>query len=89
MPFAITDDGVRLYFEETGSGIPIVFVHEFAGDFRSWEPQIRQFSRQYRCITFNARAIHRQMLTILRILRSVRHWMCGACLIIWASSGLI
>ena len=37
MAFATTDDGVRLYYEETGSGSPIIFVHEFAGDHRSWE----------------------------------------------------
>jgi pimeloyl-ACP methyl ester carboxylesterase len=55
MPYAITDDGVKLYFEETGSGTPVIFVHEFAGDHRSWEPQIRHFSRRYRCITFDAR----------------------------------
>ncbi len=48
-------DGVKLYVEETGDGTPIIFVHEFAGDFRSWEPQIRYFSRRYRCINFNAR----------------------------------
>jgi pimeloyl-ACP methyl ester carboxylesterase len=50
-----TDDGVQLYYEETGGGAPIVFVHEFAGDWRSWEPQVRHFSRRYRCIAFNAR----------------------------------
>lgn len=50
-----TDDGVKLYYEETGSGTPVVFVHEFAGDHRSWEPQVRQLARRYRCITFNAR----------------------------------
>lgn len=50
-----TDDGVKLYYEETGFGVPIVFVHEFAGDCRSWEPQVRHFSRRYRCITYNAR----------------------------------
>jgi pimeloyl-ACP methyl ester carboxylesterase len=50
-----TDDGVRLFYEETGAGTPIVFVHEFAGDHRSWEPQVRYFSRRYRCITYNAR----------------------------------
>ena len=50
-----SDDGVQLFYEETGSGTPIVFVHEFAGDWRSWEPQVRHFSRRYRCITFNAR----------------------------------
>ena len=55
MPHLSTDDGVRLYYEETGRGVPIVFVHEFAGDLRSWEPQVRYFSRRYRCIAFNAR----------------------------------
>ena len=55
MPTLTTDDGVKLYYEETGAGTPIVFVHEFAGDCRSWEPQVRHFSRRYRCITYNAR----------------------------------
>jgi len=50
-----TDDGVALYYEEAGSGTPIVFVHEFAGDHRSWEPQLRYFSRGFRCIAYNAR----------------------------------
>ncbi|HKI98094.1 MAG TPA: alpha/beta hydrolase [bacterium] len=48
-------NGVNLYYEDTGSGVPVVFVHEFAGDYRSWEPQVRHFSRRYRCITYNAR----------------------------------
>jgi pimeloyl-ACP methyl ester carboxylesterase len=55
MPHATTDDGVRLYFEETGSGHPLIFVHEFAGDLRSWEPQMRHFGKRYRAIAFNAR----------------------------------
>ena len=50
-----TDDGVKLYYEESGEGTPIVFVHEFAGDHRSWEPQLRYFARRYRCITYSAR----------------------------------
>jgi pimeloyl-ACP methyl ester carboxylesterase len=54
MAFA-DNGGVKLFFEETGNGIPIVFVHEFADDYRSWLPQVRFFSRRYRCITFNAR----------------------------------
>ena len=48
-------DGTRLHYEECGSGTPIIFVHEFGGDWRSWEPQLRYFSRRYRCITFSAR----------------------------------
>lgn len=55
MPYATTDDGVKLYYEETGTGAPIIFVHEFAGDYRSWESQVRYFARRYRCITYNAR----------------------------------
>ena len=54
MPFA-RSNGVNLYYEEAGKGTPIVFVHEFSGDFRSWEAQLRHFSRRYRCIAFNAR----------------------------------
>ena len=55
MAKATTDDGVGLYYEETVAGAPIVFVHEFAGDLRSFEPQVRYFSRRYRCIAYNAR----------------------------------
>jgi pimeloyl-ACP methyl ester carboxylesterase len=55
MPKLTTDDGVALHYEETGGGKPLVFVHEFGGDARSWEPQLRYFSRLYRCIAYNAR----------------------------------
>ena len=55
MGYLSASDGTKLYYEESGSGLPIVFVHEFGGDHRSWEPQIRFFSRRYRCITFAAR----------------------------------
>jgi len=55
MPHVTTDDGVKLYYEEAGAGFPIVFVHEFAGDHRSYELQLRYFARRYRCIAYNAR----------------------------------
>ena len=55
MPTLNTDDGVNLYYEETGEGTAVVFVHEFAGDYRSFEPQLRYFNRRYRCIAYNAR----------------------------------
>lgn len=55
MSHITTDDGVRLYVEQSGEGTPIIFVHEFAGDHRSWEPQVRYFSRRYRCFTYSAR----------------------------------
>src|SRR3954463_1912407 len=55
MAYVITDDGVRRHVEEAGRGFPVLFVHEFAGDHRSWEPQVRALSRRYRCITYAAR----------------------------------
>jgi pimeloyl-ACP methyl ester carboxylesterase len=55
MPTIKTSDGINLYYEEVGRGTPIIFVHEFAGDYRSWENQMRFFSRNHRCITFSAR----------------------------------
>ena len=55
MPCASTDDGVQLYYEETGSGRPLILVHEFAGDLRSFEPQLRHFGKRYRTVAFNAR----------------------------------
>jgi pimeloyl-ACP methyl ester carboxylesterase len=54
MPFS-DSKGVQLYYEEAGTGFPVVFVHEFAHDLKSWEAQLRYFSRRYRCIAFNAR----------------------------------
>jgi pimeloyl-ACP methyl ester carboxylesterase len=55
MGLATSEDGVDLYYEETGTGQPILFIHEFAGDHRSWEPQVRHLSRSHRCIVYNAR----------------------------------
>ena len=54
MPYA-QSRGARLWYEETGTGYPIIFVHEFGADLREWEQQVRWFSREYRCIRFNAR----------------------------------
>jgi pimeloyl-ACP methyl ester carboxylesterase len=55
MPTALTDDRVRLHYEETGSGTPVIFVHEFAADHRNWEAQMRHFGQNYRAICFAAR----------------------------------
>ena len=51
----VSVNGIRLHYEEVGQGLPLVFVHEFAGESASWLPQVRFFARRYRTITFNAR----------------------------------
>lgn len=55
MPHATADDGVTLHYVETGAGVQVVFVHEFAGAARSWEPQLRHFGQRYRAVAYNAR----------------------------------
>jgi proline iminopeptidase len=55
MPQATANDSTRLHYEEAGAGTPILFLHEFAGDHRSWEAQVRYLARRHRCITYAAR----------------------------------
>src|SRR6266436_1696860 len=46
---------IDLYYEDTGQGFPLVWCHEYGGDYRSWEQQVRYFSRRYRVVTWNYR----------------------------------
>jgi pimeloyl-ACP methyl ester carboxylesterase len=58
MPHA-QSEGARIYYEETGSGTPILFIHEFGGDYRSWDDQMRHFGRSWRCIRWDSRGYPR------------------------------
>ena len=55
MPKISASDGTKLYVEEIGAGTPVVFVHEYAADYRTWEPQMRHFARSHRCVTYSQR----------------------------------
>lgn len=55
MSHLLTDDGVKLYYEERGAGAPVVFVHEYAGSFRSFDMQVEAFHAHHHCVVFNAR----------------------------------
>ena len=46
---------IDLYYEDTGQGFPLIWCHEYGGDYRSWEQQVRYFSRRYRVVTWNYR----------------------------------
>jgi pimeloyl-ACP methyl ester carboxylesterase len=48
-------NGIRLYYEVTGSGAPVVLVHGFACGVRSWDPQVRALSRSRRVVTYDVR----------------------------------
>lgn len=96
MPFVTTTDGIKLSVEETGNGTPLLFVHEFAGDQRSWETQVRYFSRRYRCITSTARrSVGRDCISHNRVSRLSDTSACSSMLSIakiaqypvWMDSG--
>ncbi|MGI9406969.1 MAG: alpha/beta fold hydrolase [Hyphomicrobiaceae bacterium] len=55
MPTFPSHDGVEIYYEIQGVGAPIVFVHEFGGDYRSWYRQTPVLSQSCRCISYSAR----------------------------------
>jgi pimeloyl-ACP methyl ester carboxylesterase len=55
VPFTTTDDGVSLHWKEFGRGTPLLLIHEFGSDSRSWRPQVAHFARRYRCVVFDAR----------------------------------
>lgn len=54
MPHA-ENDVVKIYYEESGSGTALVFLHEFLNDYSGWDDQMRRFARDYRCVTMSAR----------------------------------
>ncbi|MET0134011.1 MAG: alpha/beta fold hydrolase [Kibdelosporangium sp.] len=55
MTRATAADGTRLHVEVDGAGPPMLFLHEVAGDTRSWDPQVRALRDTYTCIRYNAR----------------------------------
>jgi proline iminopeptidase len=75
MPYATTRDNVRLHYEEVGTGTPILFVHEFAGDHRSWEPQMRYFARRHRCIAYSSRGYRPSDVPVSADAYSYRHFI--------------
>jgi proline iminopeptidase len=82
MPHATTKDNVKLYYEEAGSGTPILFGHEFAGDHRNWEDQMRFFSRRHRCITYSARGYKPSDIPPDAKDYSYKHWVSDAIAIL-------
>ena len=48
-------NGTSLYYEVTGSGRPLVFIHGFACDTRVWDEQFTIFAKQYRVVRYDMR----------------------------------
>ncbi|MFX1603408.1 MAG: alpha/beta fold hydrolase [Promethearchaeota archaeon] len=54
MPLIRTND-IDTYYEMTGDGEPIVFVHGAAGSHDNWRPQVKYFSDRYKAVTYDIR----------------------------------
>jgi non-heme chloroperoxidase len=56
MQFIETKDGVSLFYQELGSGVPVVFLHGAPLNSEFWEAQTNFLAeRGYRCIAFDRR----------------------------------
>ena len=49
------EPGVELHYQESGAGIPVVFIHGLTGDLGSWSEQVPAFEGVYRTITYSRR----------------------------------
>jgi 3-oxoadipate enol-lactonase len=52
---AIDVEGGRLYWQAAGCGPPMILLHGFSLDHRSWEPQMRSLSARYRVVRYDLR----------------------------------
>jgi 3-oxoadipate enol-lactonase len=55
MPFADVPDGIRIYYEEYGAGVPVLLLMGTGADHTFWGPQIPAYSARYRTIVIDSR----------------------------------
>jgi len=48
-------NGYDMAYQETGSGIPLLLIHSAVNDYRTWKPQVPDFSKAYRTIAVSLR----------------------------------
>jgi serine-type D-Ala-D-Ala carboxypeptidase len=54
----------RLYYEETGKGEPVIFIHGHSFDHTEWEPQFYEFGKNYRVIRYDVRGYGRSSMPV-------------------------
>jgi non-heme chloroperoxidase len=47
--------GQQLAFVEQGQGTPVILVHGTLGDYRTWAPQVTEFSKWYHVVSYSRR----------------------------------
>jgi pimeloyl-ACP methyl ester carboxylesterase len=51
----LTRDGVELYYEVHGEGVPVLLTHGYSSSSHMWEGQVGPFSKRYQLITWDMR----------------------------------
>jgi 3-oxoadipate enol-lactonase len=54
MPTTNAND-TQLYYERSGNGPVLLFIHGMAGDARVWEDQVRRLSPEFTCVAYDRR----------------------------------
>jgi pimeloyl-ACP methyl ester carboxylesterase len=87
-------EGTALYYETSGSGTPVVFLHGNPADCRSWDFQWEEFARHYQVIRYDLRGFGRSkpaavsyshaadLLSLLDHLKAERVYLVG-----WSMGG--
>lgn len=50
-------NGISIYYEVQGKGVPLVMIQGFAGNYKAWFFQTRVFKKYYKVIVFDNRGI--------------------------------
>ena len=58
MPLTVLN-GITFYYESTGAGETVTFLHGAGGNHMSWWQQVPHFSHTYRCLTLDHRGFGR------------------------------
>ena len=54
-PTRIRVNGIELHYIEQGQGEPLILLHGGQGDYRSWGPQLKVLSSQFRVVSYSRR----------------------------------
>lgn len=63
-------NATRLYYEDTGTGMPILFIHGLCGHANVWDEQVRRLSTSFRCIAYDRRG-HTRSAPVGDVVRTV------------------
>jgi len=59
MSYAITDDGIEIYYDAKGQGLPVVFVAGYFGISDIWQAQTGTLSEHFRTLAYDSRGYGR------------------------------